>query len=209
MHNPKCSPSSVTHPAPAGSKATGRWILAFGTQLATLGLLAAALPMLPASAITIKFPRPKNEYRACSVELMGAGLTADAAASACAGALHPRDISKCVVQINRKTNIAGVEALASCERVRRPKDLATCVVDINTKSRTQTTTPLLVLDQCRRSLLPEQFSECVVGLSRQVDFSVDRLMTTCLDTRDKVSQLDDRPTPTAPVELIRPPSRLN
>ena len=209
MHNPKCSPSSVTHPAPAGSKATGRWLLAFGTQLATLGLLATALPPMPASAITIRFPRTKNEYRACSVELMGAGLTADAAANACAGALHPRDISKCVVQINRKTNIAAVEALASCQRVRRPKDLATCVVDINTKSRTPTTTPLLVLDQCRRSLLPEQFSECVVGLSRQVDFSVDRLMTTCLDTRDTVSQLDDRPTPTDPVQVIPPPSRLN
>lgn len=209
MHNPKCSPSSVTHPAPTGSKTNGRWILAFGTQLATLGLFITALPILPASAITIRFPRTKNDYRACSVELMGVGLTADAAASACAGALHPRDISKCVVQINRKTNIAGVEALASCQRVRRPKELATCVVDINTKSRAQTTTPLLVLDQCRRSLLPEQFSECVVGLSRQVDFSVDRLMTTCLDSRDKVSQLDDRPTPTAPVELTPPPSRLN
>ncbi|MEZ2302925.1 MAG: hypothetical protein ACBR13_14275 [Microcoleus sp.] len=209
MHNPKSSPSSVTHPAPAGSKTNGRWIAAFGTQLATMGLLATALPPMPASAITIRFPRTKNEYRACSVELMGAGLTADAAASACAGALHPRDISKCVVQINRKTNIAAVEALGSCQRVRRPLQLATCVVDINTKSRTTTTTPLLVLDQCRRSLLPEQFSECVVGLSRQVDFSLDRLMTTCLDTRDTVSQLDDRPTPKLPVDLIAPPSRLN
>ncbi len=209
MHNPKSSPCSVTHPEPAASKANRRWILTLGTQLATLGLLATALPPMPASAITIRFPRTKNEYRACSVELMGAGLTADAAASACAGALHPRDISKCVVQINRKTKIAAVEALSSCQRVRRPKDLATCVVDINTKSRTPTTTPLLVLDQCRRSLLPEQFSECVVGLSRQVDFSVDRLMTTCLDTRDTVSQLDDRPTPTAPVEITPPPSRLN
>lgn len=209
MHHPKFSQSSATLPAAPGSQPSARWMLALGTQLATIGLLATILPPMPASAITIRFPRTKNAYRACSVELMGAGLTADAAASACADALHPRDISKCVVQINRKTNIAAVEALGSCQRVRRPLDLATCVVDINTKSRTTTTTPLLVLDQCRRSLLPEQFSECVVGLSRQVDFSLDRLMNTCLDTREKVSQVDDRPIPKLPVDLIAPPSRLN
>jgi hypothetical protein len=190
------------------SQATRRWIFALGTQLATLGLLAAALPIESASAITIRFPRNRNHYRVCTQELIGAGVTADAAAGACAGALHPRDISTCVVQINRKTKIAAADALSSCQRVRRPNQLATCVIDINRKSRTQPADPLLVLDQCRRSLLPEMFSECVVGLSRQVNFPTDRLMTTCLDSRDKVT-LDERPAPMPPAEIISPPSRLN
>lgn len=194
--------------ARTSSQPTGRWISVLGTQLATLGLLLGALPTEPASAITIRFPRNKNPYRACTQELIGAGVTADAAAGACAGALRPRDISKCVVQIHRKTNIAVADSLSSCQRVRRPLELATCVVDINGKSRTQLAAPQLVLEQCRRSLLPQQFSECVVGLSRQLDFPTDRLMATCLDARDKVT-FDGRPAPTPPAELILPPSRLN
>jgi hypothetical protein len=209
MHNPNFDRTDADNQTSAtGSQATRRWILTLGTQLATLGLLAAALPIEPTSAITIRFSRNRNHYRVCTQELIRTGVTADAAAGACAGALHPRDISHCVVQINRKTKIAAADALSSCQRVRRPNHLATCVIDINRKSRTQPADPLLVLDQCRRSLLPEVFSECVVGLSRQVDFPTDRLMTTCLDSRDKVT-LDGRPAPTPPAELITPPSRLN
>ncbi|MGB7893512.1 MAG: hypothetical protein WCF82_16615 [Microcoleus sp.] len=205
MHNRNFSPK----PAPTGSSPTGRWILALGTQLAALGLLATALPISPASAITIRIPRNRNPYRVCALELIEAGVGAEAAASACADALRPRDISKCALQINRKTNISGVEALSSCRRVRRPQELATCVVNINGKSRTQPADPLVVLDGCRRSLLPQQFAECVVGLSGRLDFPTDRLIATCLDPRDNVSQLDERPAPTPPVELIPPPAPLN
>ena len=209
MHNRNFSRNPSPKPAPTGSNPTGRWIVALGTQLAALGLLASALPISPASAITIRFPRPRNAYRVCALELIEAGVGAEAAAAACADALHPRDISKCALQINRKTNISGVEALSSCRRVRRPDELATCVVKINGKTRTQAAAPLLVLDGCRRSLLPEQFAECVVGLSGRLDFPTDRLIATCLDPRDRVSQLDGRPAPTPPAELIPPPSRLN
>ena len=208
MHNRKFPRTSSPKPAPTGSSLTARWILALGTQLAALGLLASAVPISPASAITIRFPRSRNVYRVCAVELIEAGVGAEAAAAACADALYPRDISKCALQINRKTNISGVEALSSCRRVRRPDELANCVVNINAKSRTQPAAPLLVLDGCRRSLLPEQFAECVVGLSGRLDFPTDRLISTCLDPRDKVS-LDGRPAPTPPAELIAPPSRLN
>ena len=208
MHNRKFPRTSSPKPAATGSSPTARWILTLGTQLAALGLLASAVPISPASAITIRFPRLRNTYRVCAVELIEAGVGAEAAAAACADALHPRDISKCALQINRKTNISGLEALSSCRRVRRPAELANCVVNINSKTKTQPAAPLLVLDGCRRSLLPEQFAECVVGLSGKLDFSTDRLISTCLDPRDKVS-LDGRPAPTPPAELIAPPSRLN
>lgn len=209
MHNRNFSRTSSPKPAPTGSSATGRWMLALGTQLAALGLLASALPISPASAITIRIPRSRNPYRVCALELIEAGVAAEVAAAACADALHPRDISKCALQINRKTNISGIEALSSCRRVRRPKELATCVVNINGKTRTQAAAPLLVLDGCRRSLLPQQFAECVVGLSGRLDFPTDRLIATCLDPRGSVSQLDGPPAPTPPAELIPPPSRLN
>lgn len=219
MHNRYFSRNTADRTAPTGSQPTGRWMLALGTPIAALGLLATALPVGPASAITIRFHRNRNPYRVCAVELIDAGVAPDAAASACAGALHPRDISKCAVQINRKTNISAAEALSSCRQVRRPDELANCVVDINAKSQTQAAAPLLVLDRCRRSLLPELFAECVVGLSRRLDFSTERLMSTCLDSRDRASQLDGRPAPTPPAELIPqptppaelipPPSRLN
>ena len=208
MHNRKFPRNSSPKPAPTGSNLTGRWLLTLGTQLAALGLLATAVPISPASAITIRFPRSRNHYRVCAVELMQAGLGADAAAAACADALHPRDISRCVLQINSKTKIPATEALSSCRRVRRPDELTTCVVNINSKTKTQPADPLLVLDGCRRSLLPEQFAECVIGLSGRLDFPTDRLIATCLDSRDKVS-LDGRPAPTPPAELISPPSRLN
>ncbi|NJM60963.1 MAG: hypothetical protein HC849_13330 [Oscillatoriales cyanobacterium RU_3_3] len=204
MHNRHSS--LLPAPASFGPK---RWILAFAAQLATASLFVASLPAEPASAITIRIPRNRNPYRVCALELVDAGVAPEVAASACAGALHPRDISKCVVQINRKTKISAADALSSCRRVRRPDELTTCVVDISSRSRTQAAEPLLVLDSCRRSLLPEVFSECVVGLSRRLDFSTERLMSTCLDSRDRVGQLDGRPAPTPPAELIPPPSRLN
>lgn len=203
MHNRKFSRTASPKPAP-------RWMLTLGTPLVALSLLAAALPISPASAIALRFPRTQNPYRVCAKELIEAGIGPEAAAAACADALHPRDISRCALQINRKTNISGIEALSSCRRVRRPDELTTCVVNINSKTKTQPAAALLVLDGCRRSLLPEQFAECVVGLSGRLEFPTDRLIATCLDPRDKVSQLDGRPAPTPPAELITPPpSRLN
>jgi len=201
MHNRNFFRTASPKPAP-------RWMLALGTPLVALSLLATALPISPASAITLRFPRTQNPYRVCAKELIEAGVGAEAASAACADALHPRDISRCTLQINRKTNISGVEALSSCRRVRRPDELTTCVVNINSKTKTQPADPLLVLDGCRRSLLPKQFAECVVGLSGRLDFPTDRLIATCLDPKDKVS-LDERPAPTPPAELISPPSRLN
>ncbi|MEG3973573.1 hypothetical protein QT970_02995 [Microcoleus sp. herbarium8] len=202
MQKRNFSLNSAPKPAP-------RWMLALGTPLVALSLLAVALPISPASAITLRFPRTQNSYRVCAKELIEAGVGAEAAAAACADALHPRDISRCALQINRKTNISGLEALSTCRQVRRPDELTTCVVNIHTKTKTQPAAPLLVLDGCRRSLLPEQFAECVVGLSGRLDFPTDRLLATCLDPREKVSQLDERPAPTPPVELMPPPSRLN
>src|SRR4028118_1613710 len=93
MHNRNFSPTSSPKPAPTGSSATARWMLALGTQLAALGLLASALPISPASAITIRIPRSRNPYRVCALELIEAGVAAGGAAGARADALHPPETS--------------------------------------------------------------------------------------------------------------------
>jgi hypothetical protein len=60
-------------------------------------------------------------------------LTPEKISAACANALHPEELSLCVLSIVKNTNpgILAEDALKSCYRVRRPVELARCVVRIN------------------------------------------------------------------------------
>ena len=102
---------------------------------------------------------------------------------------------------NKSVNskIVNLDALDACRRVRRPLELATCVMMIHGSTETM---PLddngskLVLDSCRKSLLPERYGRCVVGFRNNpmqksiVDASMtDRTkgldgLNTCLDATD-------------------------
>lgn len=145
------------------------------SQLAITGLLAMAIPPEAATANS-------NEFKTCAAELLRANISRNLAAQVCAEALYPEDLSLCVLKINAQTPIIADEALYSCQRVRRPLELASCVVDIN--QYTQNPEVLLVLDRCRRSLLPLRFSECVIGLSREIDFSSTEALETCIAAED-------------------------
>ncbi|WP_374800265.1 hypothetical protein [Aerosakkonema funiforme] len=149
----------------------------WATPLATLCLLPYAWPTNPAGAVT------RNEFRRCASEMVRAAIPAAVAADACAASLYPEDLTRCVIGINQQTNIAAVDALSTCVTVRRPRDLATCVVNIS--NRTQNASPPDVLDNCRRSLLPVRFADCVVGLHGEVDISVSQVMRTCIDGSDR------------------------
>lgn len=186
-----------------------RWACVGATTLAAASLLSAALPMSPAEALSINWGflnRNKNSYRICAQEMVAVGVVPEAAAAACAAALHPRDVSMCVSQINTKTKVAAMDALFNCRRVRRPKELATCVVDINSKA--QGAPIVSVLDHCRRSLLPERFSQCVVGLSSELKFPTEQLLATCIDARYQIGQFEPNAVPpvTAPVQPTPLPS---
>ena len=180
-----------------------RWACVGATALAAASLLSSALPISPAGAINLninwRLNQNKNAYRICAQEMVAVGVVPEAAAAACAAALHPRDVSMCVSQINTKTKVAAMDALFNCRRVRRPDELATCVVDINSKA--QGAPIASVLDHCRRSLLPERFSECVVGLSRELKFPTEQLLATCIDARYQIGQFEPNAVPpvTAPV----------
>lgn len=164
------------------------------------GLITLSIPSQPATAVNVASTK---DFRACAYDLERAGIVAEEAAVACAAALYPREIGRCVSQINQNTDIAPLDALFSCRRDRRPTELATCVVDIS--RQTLGAIPGDILDNCRRSLLPTRLSQCVVGLSRQTDVPAPQLINACIDGRDRPREfyptllpLEDVPTSPAP-----------
>ncbi len=162
------------------------WIRLSVAQLASAGLVATALPAsalnfysTPASDSTYR--STSADYRTCAAEITGAGIIAVDAATACAAALYPKDLSKCVVNIDSGTALTSADAIANCTKVRRPVELATCVVDIGAIDKPTEMVPLLnIVDHCRRSLLPLRFSACVVGLRSQVDFATTVALSDCI-----------------------------
>ncbi|AFY65550.1 hypothetical protein [Geitlerinema sp. PCC 7407] len=158
--------------------------LAFSRRWAPLGaiaagLLAASLPMGPAAAAS------EGDYRRCASNLVEAGIRPEEAAEACSTVLHPEDLSRCVDRLDERTEIAATDALAACRRVRRPVELATCVTDI--RQKTENAAEPQVLDNCRRSLLPERYANCVVGLTEGTDLAVNVALQSCIDGRDRVN----------------------
>lgn len=102
--------------------------------LAVAGWLGPSLPSLALEDIPTS--RYRNAYRNCAGRLLRVGVSAEAATTACAGALYPPDLARCVVQIEEQTEIAAADALSTCRLVRRPIDLARCAITIsdNTES---------------------------------------------------------------------------
>jgi hypothetical protein len=145
----------------------------------------AGLPISPAQALFRSSPRG-NDYEICANRLLSAGISPEEAADSCAAALHPQDLSSCVLSIDSGTPVAAVDALTGCKRVRRPLDLAECVVDVD--SDTQSVASIESLDYCRRSLLPLEFSSCVVGLRREIDLEAIAAMDVCIDADDRAIQ---------------------
>lgn len=161
----------------------------FAPALAMLGLLATALPSRAVVTATSYNQDVNtsyyNEYRVCAARLLRVNVSAEAASQACARALRPRDVSLCVVTIQKHTQIPSADALSSCTRARLPRDLASCVVGINRYNK-EAVNPM-VLTYCGRSLLPVTFAQCVVGLRAEIDFSSTQAMDTCIDASDRVS----------------------
>ena len=140
---------------------------------AVVGLSVGLIPF-PASANLFR----GNDYQACTRALLGDGVGVEAASSACASALEPKDISTCVGRITGGTEISANDALESCTQVRRPRDMASCVVRI--EDDVEAAVPLEILDNCTRSLLPDDYSDCVVGIESATDLSAASLLETCI-----------------------------
>jgi hypothetical protein len=119
-------------------------------------------------------------FDACANSLLNSGISQEQAGTACADALEPKELAACVDKIKGETALAAEDALKSCYRVRRPEDLASCVVAIDSTTE-GSQNAALALDNCRRSLLPARYAECVVGLNDAIpDLGVAKTMETCI-----------------------------
>jgi hypothetical protein len=119
-----------------------------------------------------------NDFESCTSSLIEAGIVAAEAAGACGKALHPDDLSSCTVDVLRVAEVDAQQALVACQSDRRPLDLATCVGDIHQGLEVANSTA--VLNNCRRSVLPVRFSDCVVGVATAAELAVADSMTQCL-----------------------------
>lgn len=171
------------------------------TPLAIGGLVAIAFPTPPAIAYT--------PFQICAAQLVRyASVAPERASLACANVLSPADYSRCVVTMSLRTPAITNDALTACTRVRRPVELSTCVVDITNRARdSQVPT---VLEYCRRSLQPIRFSECVSGLSREIDSATLKTLDTCIAAEDYPRQLfpNFAPPPSSQPTLPTTPSTV-
>jgi hypothetical protein len=156
---------------------------AFSLGLAIAGLVAVALPSEAFTSSRSRTNPRASDYRSCTSGLTGAGLASLDAANACADALYPRDLERCVTRIDSNTEIAATDALENCVKVRRPVELAECVTDID--GLDGSAAGLNVLDYCRRSLLPLRFSACVVGLSNEGESTTDTALESCISAGNR------------------------
>lgn len=170
----------------------------FGFRLVAIlgGAIASLSPLLiPAATANIIDPVVVNRtvgaaYNLCAGELLDRGVTPDQVTIACSQAIIPPDLSLCVAKISRLTPVTANDALVACNRVRRPLDLSTCVVDIYSRSQGDKPSVIassanVILDNCRRSLLPLRFADCVTGLSQQISFSPDAALRSCIAAEER------------------------
>jgi hypothetical protein len=166
-----------------------------------LAIAKSTVPLAIASLFALVIPnRPvvaMNEFQLCTAQLVRlAGVSPDGAVAACSDALNPKEISRCVVTIHKLTPTLTPDALVACQRVRRPVELSRCMFDIT--DNTRDSQPITVLDYCRRSLLPLRYAQCVVGLSRETDFSSGQVMESCIKAEDFPGNLYPNVVPLPP-----------
>ncbi len=133
-----------------------------------------------------------NDYRACASRLLSVKVSPEAASEGCATALHPSELSACVLKISQQAKIGGLDALNGCKQARRPEELATCVVGLS--QNTEEATKPAILTYCGRSLLPVRFADCVLGLRSEIKSTVTQALDTCIDGSDGMSSVT---TPTS------------
>lgn len=168
--------------------------------VAIAALIAAHVPLKPATAAI------DDSFQLCAAELLEAGVERQVAATACASALHPEELSACVLNIEQSTELAATDAVAACRRVRRPQELSTCVVDLN--QTLENAVALEILDNCRRSLLPERYASCVSGIHGTTNYTPTESMLICISAGDRPRDLAPSFIPRLRVERETAPVQL-
>lgn len=184
------------------------------TAMKALKLPNLAFCLLPLAFSLLPFhtsakAEKKNEYANCAEALMQVNVPPPMAATTCGERRRPQDLASCVVDIATKTDIVPIDALGACRRVRRPLAMAACVVDIGNLSDASDGPD--ILDHCRRSLIPDHFSTCVVGLKEEIDLATSQAMTACINASDRMEGLPEpemTPEEQTPSPITPPPSEI-
>lgn len=166
-----------------------------------------ALSLLPLTAVLVPggASAADNNYDICAGDLTKLNIPPEIVAERCSKMLHPEEFSSCVVDISQQTDIIPSDALDNCSKVRRPLDLATCTIQISNVAPTVEAPN--IIENCRRSLLPVRFSDCVLGLNNQTELAIADSLAICIDARDPVRNLDPTFIPREDLpERLRPPS---
>lgn len=184
----------------------------------TGGLISLGLS-LPAIAIPSPFPQvddytpSRRDYDRCTSRLLSLNITVEEATSACARSLQPSKLSRCVTDVTQEGGVEAAQALGACRQVRRPDEMGLCVQSI--RRRVADAAPLDVVDNCRRSLLPERYANCVVGTITAAKYPAPQALTTCIDGTYFPREVDPTfipyPLPTAEVTapsepVLQPPT---
>jgi hypothetical protein len=156
-------------------------------KIAAPGLAVAGCLVMNVPSMAVTGSYNANDYRVCAGRLLALNVSPDVALQACSSTLRPRDLSGCVANIQKQTELSATDALSTCRLVRRPDELATCVVGIS-KSTKEPANPA-ILSYCSRSLLPVRFAQCVVGLRAEIDFPSSQAMDSCIDASERIGNL--------------------
>ena len=147
------------------------------------------LVSLPVFWLTISnSPVMAGSIGSCADNLIIDGVAQSDAAAACSDALEPEVLASCVADIKSNTDLEGNAILQACYRVRRPEELASCVSTINDSLASKE--PMMALDTCRRSLLPERHAECTVDLADISEISTEEAMENCIAAEFSPSEVD-------------------
>lgn len=130
--------------------------------------------------LTVTSPGVAIEYNygQCATDLLEAGLSAEAVAEACAEALHPEQVSSCVLDVTATTDLGAETALTACSQDRRPLEVATCVADIH--EFLDVSNSAAVLNNCHRSILPVRYADCVVDVALAAQITTTDSMALCI-----------------------------
>ncbi len=143
-------------------------------HFAAFGLMTAGTLVYPTGSVTAAEDR---NYGECADELVAAGITADAAAAACALALRPSEVAGCVTGVLAVAAVMPTEALSACSRDRRPDEVTSCVTSIHQELPVGDS--LSVLTHCHRSILPERYATCVTGLAAALNYDTPTALARC------------------------------
>jgi hypothetical protein len=144
--------------------------------------LTAIASLLGLSYINPSQARSATDFDQCLKELTLSGLSSNQSAQACSKAFRPKELAYCIQRVKFSTEVNPDKILENCTKVRRPVELAKCVEDI--RKKTENTDPNSVISYCGRSLLPQRFAECVIGVNSQGNVPVNEALDMCIKTKD-------------------------